>query len=840
MRRVINGKCLSNVSRKSMLANKKRNVILIIAIVLTTVLLTTLFTVGNSIMKSIETSTTYQVGTRSHAGFKFLTQEEYEELATDTEIYDLSYNIVVGVPQSDELYEDYTEIRYTEPKCAREGYSYPSQGTLPEGYHEIATCTDVLDDYGLPHEIGQTIHLKMTNGFKEYEGDFLVVGIWEKPAETVANQIYVSKQFQEEFSPVWTDRGDYDRYTAVGSVAGSINPSFNFRSSFNISGQMEKLKARHNFGEEINDGVNWAYSASTLDITSIMIVCIMLFLIVLSGYLIIHNIFLIAVTSDIHYYGLLKTIGTTNRQLKKIVLKQAVFLSSIAIPIGLVLGFVTSIVVFPFIVVNLSIEKCEIIPNIWVFAGCAVFSWFTVRISCIKPFRFIRKISPVEAVRYSDAATGKLAAQKKRRKVTTLSMAWENLKRNKRRTAAVILSMALSIIMLNVTVSIVACFDEEKYISNFANADFTIAEASVLNSNTMSTVLDGVSFEDMDSFKSLSGVTDSGAVYMSESWHEMDGEPYERLKNEYGEHPDWFIYNNAEKDWYDSMVYDEKCIPLHLYGVDKIAFDKMEFDTKKVDWETFCSGNYVIVSSPVEGSSKDQDYAFYRVGEKITVAFPNGSKKEYEVLGIGDVSYAMGPMHSHGLDIYITIPADEYLKQVPESKGALKYFLNTEDDSLQVIEEYVSDYCDTVSPQLDYTSRSTYLKDFRNTIRTFLIIGGALSFILALIGILNFLNLTYTSIHERTQELRVLASIGMTKRQIFSMLSFEGIFRAGLTFLFVLTVGQIVNYAIVYLIAGQMIMFTYKYVVWPILVSIPVLVIISMIIPRLVAAAAER
>ena len=311
MRKVKNHKCLSNISRKSMLANKKRNIILLIAIVLTTVMLTTLFTVGSSIMKSMEISTTYQVGTSYHAGFKFLTQEEYDELATDPHIIDLSYNIVVGVPESEELNEDYTEIRYTEAESAKHSYSYPSQGKLPEKYHEVATCTTVLDDFGLPHELGQTIHLKMSNGFSTYEGDFYVCGIWEKPASTVANQIYVSKAFQEEFSPTWKNREDYDRFIQAGSHCGSINPGFNFKTSINISGQMDRLKERHGFGTEINDGINWAYAASELDFTSVMIVVIILFMIILSGYLIIHNIFLIAVTSDIHYYGLLKTIGTT-------------------------------------------------------------------------------------------------------------------------------------------------------------------------------------------------------------------------------------------------------------------------------------------------------------------------------------------------------------------------------------------------------------------------------------------------------------------------------------------------------------------------------------------------
>ena len=493
MRKVKNQKCLSNISRKSMLANKKRNIILLIAIVLTTVMLTTLFTVGSSIMKSMEISTTYQVGTSYHAGFKFLTQEEYDELATDTHIIDLSYNVIAGVTESEELKEDYTEIRYTEAESAKNSYSYPSQGKLPEKYHEVATCTTVLDAFGLPHELGQTIHLKMSNGFTTYEGDFYVCGIWEKPASTVANQIYVSKAFQEEFSPTWKNREDYDRFIQAGSYCGSINPGFNFKTSFNISGQMDQLKERHGFGPEINDGINWAYAASELDFTSVMIVAIILFMIILSGYLIIHNIFLIAVTSDIHYYRLLKTIGTTNRQLKKIVLKQALSLSLIAIPIGLMLGFVTSYFVFPFIVVNLAIQKCEIIPNIWVFVICALFSWLTVRISCEKPCRFIRKISPVEAVRYNDTTVGKLSKKRKSKKVTTLSMAWENLKRNKRRTVAVLLSMALSIVMINVTVSIVACMDKEKYISNFSSADFTIADASILNSTSLVSVCDGVS-----------------------------------------------------------------------------------------------------------------------------------------------------------------------------------------------------------------------------------------------------------------------------------------------------------------------------------------------------------
>lgn len=178
------------------------------------------------------------------------------------------------------------------------------------------------------------------------------------------------------------------------------------------------------------------------------------------------------------------------------------------------------------------------------------------------------------------------------------------------------------------------------------------------------------------------------------------------------------------------------------------------------------------------------------------------------------------------------IPAAEYLKVVPQSKGALQFMINVDKAYLEADEAYVEQYCDVTNQKLDFKSRKMYLKEFKDTVNMFLIVGGVLSAILALIGILNFVNLTYTSIHERKQELKTLWSVGMTKKQIASMLSFEGMLRMGLAFALVLTVGQLLNYYIVYAIAGGTIMFTSHYVIWPMLVCIPVFGVIAALIPR--------
>ena len=103
----------------------------------------------------------------------------------------------------------------------------------------------------------------------------------------------------------------------------------------------------------------------------------------------------------------------------------------------------------------------------------------------------------------------------------------------------------------------------------------------------------------------------------------------------------------------------------------------------------------------------------------------------------------------------------------------------------------------------------TYLDDFKEMVRLFLLVGGALAFVLALIGVMNFINLTVTSINERRTELGTLRAIGMTGKQLTHMLRMEGVFRICLTFAFVLTVGMLLNHLLVNLIAGQMMMFSY-------------------------------
>lgn len=162
----------------------------------------------------------------------------------------------------------------------------------------------------------------------------------------------------------------------------------------------------------------------------------------------------------------------------------------------------------------------------------------------------------------------------------------------------------------------------------------------------------------------------------------------------------------------------------------------------------------------------------------------------------------------------------------------MKLCFNVDEKHMNSVDDIVSEYCDETKPLLDYNSRSQFKEDFQEAQQTYLLLGGAMSLILALIGILNFINLTYTSINERRNELNTLHAVGMTFRQIKTMLAAEGVIRVALTFAAVLTLGLGLNRALVTMIAGQMIMFRYQFVAWPILACMPAFLLIAAIVPK--------
>ena len=832
MIKVNNKKIIRNLSRRSLAAAKMRNIIAICAIALTAVLFTILFTIGGSMMKSMEQSTMRQVGTSSHGGFKYLTQEQYDIAAKDPKIKDISYNILVGLAENKKLNKIQTEIRYSEDKAAKWGFSYPETGKMPQKEMELATSTIVLDKLGIPHEIGQSVQLEFIAHGKKYIENFTLSGFWKGDRVSAAQQVWISRAFCNKVAPVISVPLYESGYT---DYSGTINADVWFANSWNIEDKMAQLMERCGFDpQKINISINWAYTSAQVDFQTMVLILSVLVLILLSGYLIIYNIFYISVTRDIRFYGLLKTIGTTGKQLKKIVYRQGFLLSLSGIPIGLVMGWFIGWKLIPVILARTALaEDFTVSANPAIFAGSSLFTLLTVYISCIRPCHLAAKVSPVEAVRYTEGENttkkskkhNKDKIQRPSRKVSPVSMAFANLRRSRKKAVAVVISLSLSMILLNGVYTIANGFDMDKYLRNNIVSDFSVTHFSIGKFVTSHRDIHGVTPEVQEEIKSLKGLEDIGNIYMNENSYTLDEKGYENIMKIIDEYPDAFLMPHTEETL--RMAKERRQMGVKVFGLNKFGFEKIDIFTGNVDWDKFNNGNYVIINAFVSGEDKGR---YYDIGDKVMLDFGDGKTKEYEVLAIGELPYALGPKYSMIFDANFLLPDTEFLAQYGKINPLLTIF-DVDEAYNKKTEEWIKDYCENVNPDLTYFSKATYEEEFHAVQSMFLTVGGAVSFILALIGILNFINSVVTSILARRKEFAVLQSIGMTGSQLKKMLISEGLIYAGLTILFASTAGVGIGYLLVQAIAGQIWFFTWYFTLLPIAYCIPVLILISMAIP---------
>ena len=168
------------------------------------------------------------------------------------------------------------------------------------------------------------------------------------------------------------------------------------------------------------------------------------------------------------------------------------------------------------------------------------------------------------------------------------------------------------------------------------------------------------------------------------------------------------------------------------------------------------------------------------------------------------------------------------------------YAFDTTDQSNATTEEFLADYTQRINPELDYESKATYAAEFEGMRSMFLLLGGALSFIVGLVGVLNFFNAILTGIIARRRELAVLQAVGMTGRQLRTMLVWEGLLYAlgslVLTLILTLVLGPVTFRAL----EGLFWFFTYRLNLAPFLLVLSVFALLGAGIPVLTCRAAEK
>lgn len=820
--KVKNKAIIKKLSHRMLDAKKKKNIISALAIVLTTVLFTAVFTIGGSMIKSTRESTMLQVGTSTHAGFERLTKEQFDIASKDPKIHGVSYNIYVGNAINPEFKNFPVEVRSREDLDAKYTFSEPEEGRMPERRNEIAASSLVLKDLGVPCELGETVTLDILVNEKTIRQTFTLVGYWEGNQGMMVQNVNVSRAFAEEVAP--TPKEPY--YANKSNYSGYIDMELNFATAWNIQKQADALMERCGFDpQQVKCGVNWAYETDSIEPADAFVLAGLLLLIVLSGYLIIYNVFYLNVFHDIRFYGLLKTIGTTGRQLRKIVRKQAWRLCLFGIPAGLLIGWCAGRVLASIMMGVLEQQVDAYSANPLIFVGATIFTVFTVHISCIKPCRMAARISPVEAMKY----TGQKTRKKSRRThgFHTWSMAAANLGRNKKKLALVAGSLSLSLIILNSVYTTVRGFDMDKFLESVMISDYMVTDRSIVQYLGYRE-LQGVTKEFEEALRSQEGVENLSEIYQSGGNHVFSDTEWERMEQIMQE-PEFGEALEYPEDL--EQIKESKSDFFTFYGIDEQLAEEIMVDGKPLDWNIFQSGDYILVNQYNTVTNED-NMPLFQVGESVKLTFENGAEKEYQILGMTELPNAVGDQsYGYPFEVECILPAEELKAQEGEMQP-MRVIFDAKEGYEEAVTSWLKAVCDGTENSLAYKTKGDYLEEFGKMRQMYSIAGGALSLILAMIGILNFVNVITTSILSRKQEFAMMESIGMTVGQQKWILRMEGLFYAVLTIFISVSLGSAISYAVVRAVTAQMWMFEYHFTLVPILYSIPILLLITWLVPE--------
>lgn len=805
---------LKLLAKRSLKAQK--NTIAVLAIMLATLLFTSLFTIAISLQTAMQESNMRTTGTSAHAGIKRLSWEEYEKLSSDTGIKDIGYSIIIGNAVGDDFNKTPTELRYGDETYSELTFNTPDTGHLPEQKNEIATSRIVLDAMGLPDKVGTQMELTFTTDTDTFTDTFTLCGIWDGDAVAYRQTMLLSKAYAEQVAPVI--HGETDGTTPpVGT--GYIDAVMMMPTAWNIEKQALEVTSKYGLDERVS--INDAYQMATVNLSSMLPLVTGIAVIFIAGYLLIYNVFYISIAQDIRFYGMLKTLGTTARQIRKIVYKKAIKLSLMGIPIGLLLGWPIGRLLLPAIV-NMLTDDIRVVTTVnpLIFLVAIVFSAITVFISCQKPAILAAKVSPMEALHYIEQTGGK-KKQRRSKHISTMMMAKSNLTRNKKKVMIVTLSFVLSIVLLNSVYTYVTSFDFDKFVADFSLTDFTVSDTTVINNyapyNTANVSQDFIS-----QTESLNGLEDIGNIYLWTSKQPLSENDLARLQELSASSSD--IANELE----NYRVRQEQGV--NVYGLDDFPTEYVQVLDGELNTEQWKAGTGVYVT-PLRMMG-DGSLCLYKPGDQISVTQLDGTNKVYDVLAVVRIPSALQTPLQVDMGLDYIFPTNELLgNMVPADQPAMKTIFNVDHEHQLATENWLKNYTKNTDTSLDYLSKVTLRQNFDRMINMFRLVGGTLCAILALIGILNFINSIITSILSRYREIAMLQSVGMTGWQVKQILIYEGIGYSILGLLGSLILSVIASLTVVRMMGVELTYFTWHFTLLPVFLCIIPLLLITAIVP---------
>lgn len=808
-----NNNIVKKLTRRTLSANRSRNRTIIAAIVLTTLLLSSVFSVGMSYLKSVQAQQVRLMGTTAQVAVIYPTDEQVEKMKSLSYVKAVGLQHNVGALKITSGMKDMTVSLHWYDQTEWETFRRPAYanvvGSYPEQENEIMVPLWILQNMGIDDpQIGMEIPLEFYLGDERSISQtktFVLSGYctdYSYIRTGNIGSILVSKKFAEQ---------------SGNTVEKDGAASVTYINSKNIDRYNEQLKQDLALTEDQQVKTVPMYESSGTDgsATALAFAAVILFL-MLTGYLLIYNVFYISVSRDIRFYGLLKTVGTAPRQLRKMVIGQALLLAAVGIPIGLALGAALSFAAVPMALNLVNLETGVTVSfHPVIFIGAAFFALATTVLGAAKSARTVAKISPVEALRY----TGTHVSRNRRRGASGGSpfrMAWRNIFRDRKRAAIVLLSLFLGITTFMTVTTLVSSMDTDHYIASYVQNDFILENNTLDSIATASGKVEKQKFDAtlLAKLKKISGITNFRTTSMEKMSMTYDSA-------EFSQHINWFCKKfNVEEKLTEQQIQDN--FWGYIIGLDSRYIDEFNQNSDTpIDIDAFKRGDIALIGT-------DNPELYTDVTEMNISISSAGTSKQFALGGFVPFGfqYAGGGMAPN---IYVSEAALQTLVSDPK---IYKVNMDVEDGQ----EEQALEEIKTLTEGDNEISRTSKLEQQTSMTDAKLmlyILGGGIALILAFIGVLNFTNVMATGVMARKRELAMLESIGMTKRQMRQMLITEGLGYGLITVLSVGTLGSALTYGIFTLFQQQADYAVFTFPTIQMLIAVTVVLIVCIVTPWL-------
>ena len=584
-------------------------------------------------------------------------------------------------------------------------------------------------------------------------------------------------------------------------------------------------------------------------------------LILFGAAMLLYNVMYISLSRDIRQYGLLKTMGTTKRQLRSIVLRQTGRILAGGCVVGGAAGILITVTVIPRLLTGMYLQgrgeaSAMIAFRPWILVLAVVFGGLVTLLSSLWAMNRVVKMSPVEAVKYTgqkEKYPEKTGIRKRKKKGAgrnpkksdpektwgysggILTMAWRNLFRFKKRFVLTLLSLGLGILISLGAVVLSTGTDQTNKI-NQSRPDFKID--CHMNANIVEEYpADQVFFSPKlrDEIVSLKGVTDNdtawgsyGKVDLREEALQVYTADMEDRNRNYG-----VVIQVVSDQWLENLekLKEEKglsvdpesvrqgegLILFHAHLLSRIQEEKGREDMGKEFQITDMAGEHSTIM-------KFAGYldSYERGLERMATTWNGGdilyfliSEKGFQKLGLTEQIFRV--------DLEVEEEQEPLLKA--ELAGIVSRYNRERGNVAQGTELMMS------SDMLTLDAKSDELAAARDYITSSRIVMGALCTLLLMMGSANYFNVTMTSLAMRRRELAVLESLGLTRRQLRKMLLLEGIFTALLVTLGVLTVGSLLLWTEGILIKQRLAYFVFQYPALPLVLCLSLLFFLCGVLP---------